>query len=40
MIQAAGHRFAQTLHWNHTGQAFRNWLQRELIPVALKEDFS
>ncbi|QWB30298.1 MULTISPECIES: glycosyltransferase family 4 protein [Exiguobacterium] len=40
MIQAAGHRFAQTLHWDHTGQAFRNWLQRELISVALKEDYS
>ncbi|WP_410502237.1 glycosyltransferase family 4 protein [Exiguobacterium acetylicum] len=39
-IRLAGHRFAQTLHWDHTGQAFRRWLEQELLPVALKEDYS
>lgn len=38
-IRYAAYRFAQTLHWDNTGQHFRNWLQNELPLPDVKEEY-
>lgn len=38
-IRYAAHRFAKTLHWDNTGQHFREWLEGVLVPSQFKEGY-